>query len=592
MSAIHASSQIFSLLTRQSQKSKTFWLSLSIVLAIIYGLLGIQQAFNGDYVVQDDARQHIFWMQRYMDPELFPNDLLADYFQAVAPVGYSGLYKVMAMLGVEPDFFSKILPPFLGVIAAIYSFLISLEILPIPFTGFLSSFIFSQNLWCSDELSSATPRAFLYPLILAFLYYFIRKSHLICLILIGLQTIFYPQISLISLGLVVLSLIRWQAGRISLSKNWKDYLLFVLGFCLILGLVLYTRSLAEYGPVVTRLEAQNMPEFQSGGRNSFFRSGVEYWFGERSGIMHRRTFTPVTTAAGLMLPLLLWLPWKTKIRKQITPNINCLVQVLLVSFLLFALAHLLLFQLHLPNRYVGYTNRVLLSLAAGPALTILLEDIFDRCQTWKQSISLNKGWRFVRHISSISSEVLPLTFLFAASTVILFYYPLLLGEFPKTSYYNFDDAQPIYEFFAAQPKDIMIASFSDESSNLSTFSARSTLVSREHGLAYHKGYYGQFRQRAEDLIRAQYSDDPAILLAFIQTYGIDFWLLDDYAFQATYISNDRWLNQFQPMADEAVLQLSQGRDSVLQQSVAGCKVLRIVLDADCTARFAAGSNAS
>ncbi|NER81946.1 MAG: hypothetical protein F6K42_20745, partial [Leptolyngbya sp. SIO1D8] len=40
----------------------------------------------------------------------------------------------------------------------------------------------------------------------------------------------------------------------------------------------------------------------------------------------------------------------------------------------------------------------------------------------------------------------------------------------------------------------------------------------------------------EDLIRAQYSDDPAILLAFIQTYGIDFWLLDDYAFQATYIS--------------------------------------------------------
>lgn len=71
------------------KSSVNFWLSLSFAFAIIYGLIALQKAFSNEYVIQDDARQHVFWMRRFIDPDLFPNDLIADYFQSVAPWGYS-----------------------------------------------------------------------------------------------------------------------------------------------------------------------------------------------------------------------------------------------------------------------------------------------------------------------------------------------------------------------------------------------------------------------------------------------------------------------------------------------------------------------
>ena len=87
--------KIHNLLISHSSKSSRnqviFWFTLSITLVVTYAILGLQQAFGSEYVVQDDARQHVFWMARFLDTNLFPNDFIADYFQSVAPVGYSTL---------------------------------------------------------------------------------------------------------------------------------------------------------------------------------------------------------------------------------------------------------------------------------------------------------------------------------------------------------------------------------------------------------------------------------------------------------------------------------------------------------------------
>ncbi|MBE7385247.1 MAG: hypothetical protein F6J95_028095 [Leptolyngbya sp. SIO1E4] len=581
-------------MTQQSRQSRAFWLGLSLVLATVYGLLAVRQAFESAYVVQDDARQHIFWMQRYLDPELFPGDLIADYFQSAAPLGYSGLYRLMAALGVEPAFFSKILPPFLGIITAGYGFFLCLEIFPVPVSGFISSAVLSQTLWASDELSSATPRAFLYPLLIAFLYYLLRRSLLACLVLIGLQVLLYPQAALVSLGLVAIRLVHWQDGKFSFSQNRQDYLLLIVGFCMVLCLALYTRGLSEFGAIVTRAEAESMPEFQEKGRNAFFLPGIRYWldgYPGRSGILHRRTALPITVLAGLFLPPLLWLRPKSPIRQQVKAGIHMLTQLLLISFILYGLAHLLLFQLHLPSRYTSHTIRVVLVLAAGLAWTLILENTFRACQSWKRSVFLGRRRGVIRSVFLTFSQTVPLTLTAALFISLFFYYPLFLNDFPKAVYYDFSEAQPIYEFFAAQPKDTLIASLSDEASNLPTFSGRSVLVSREHSLAYHKAYYRQFRQRTEDLINAQYSDDPAVLLDFIETYQVDFWLLDRYAFQDAYVAENSWLQQFQPMADDAVSNLRQGATPVLQQSIETCTALPtedwLILEAECIGAFAA-----
>ena len=100
----------------RSDRRVLFWFCLSLLFAATYGALGLVEAFKAPYVVQDDARAHVFWMQRFVDPELFPNDLLADYFQSVAPAGYVGLYRAGASLGIEPLALTKLLPLVLGLI--------------------------------------------------------------------------------------------------------------------------------------------------------------------------------------------------------------------------------------------------------------------------------------------------------------------------------------------------------------------------------------------------------------------------------------------------------------------------------------------
>ena len=115
-----------------NRRSK-IWLSLSLAVAAIYALLMLQRAFAGDYVAQDDARQHVFWMQRFRDPQLFPNDLIADYFQSIAPWGYTQFYRLFAAIGVQPLLLSKLLPVGLNIVTAAYAFGVGMQLLPVPF---------------------------------------------------------------------------------------------------------------------------------------------------------------------------------------------------------------------------------------------------------------------------------------------------------------------------------------------------------------------------------------------------------------------------------------------------------------------------
>jgi len=85
-----------------SRTQQVFWLSLSLTFAAIYAYPALQEALSHDYIVQDDARQHVFWMRRFLDSQLFSGDLIADYFQSVAPWGYATFYRLFATVGVDP----------------------------------------------------------------------------------------------------------------------------------------------------------------------------------------------------------------------------------------------------------------------------------------------------------------------------------------------------------------------------------------------------------------------------------------------------------------------------------------------------------
>ncbi|MEQ9234646.1 hypothetical protein [Coleofasciculus sp. E2-BRE-01] len=550
------------------------WLTLSLLIATLYGTLAFQPAFSSEYVVQDDARQHVFWMRRFLDPALFPNDIIADYFQSVAPLGYRALYHFMAGIGIDPIVLSKVLPLVLGLVTTGYCFGVAVQLLPIPLTGFIASVLLNQNLWMQDGLISGTPKAFIYPILLAFLYYGMRQSLIGTGIAIALLGLFYPSLVLVCAAFLILQLWRFNRKFPSVSQSRRDYVFCFTGLAVAFVVLLpYTMSLSEFAPVITAVQAKGLPDFLSQGRTSFFVNDAwSFWFNGRSGIRIDTALAPPLSYLGLLLPVMLRFPSGFPLAKQVTGKMGVLGKFLVASAILFLAAHALLFKLHLPSRYTQHSLRIAIALAAAIVITLLLDAVFA-CR--------DAPWR-VSTVKLGSFLALGLTSLIG---ITLVGYPhLVLNTFPWTAYIG-GNVPTLYEFFQQQPKDIKIASLVEEANNLPTFAQRSILVGREYAIPYHWGYYSQFRQRMSDLIEAQYSPDLAIVQEFIQKYGIDFWLLPTTPLTAESIANDSWLMQYQPAANQAIAQLEAGKQPVLDLLRSDCAVWEkpglMVLEAEC-----------
>ena len=446
------------------------WFSLSLLFAIYMAWAPLQKALRYEYLVQDDARQHIFWMQRFIDSELFPHDLLADYFQSVAPSGYTSFYQLFAGLGVDPILLHKLLPLPLMLLSTAYAFGICWQLLRVPFAGFLTTMLLNISLWMRDDVVSATPVAFAYPLLLAFVYYWLKRSLIPSLVAIALLGSFYPQSALIAGGLAVAGIAHWSAGKWRITTKVQDYAQIgaVLG---VLALVLlpYLLSESAFGPVVTASEARNLAAFSVHGWSHFFDPNPgRFWFcGKRSGmlpgewckILIKQDFWlfPPQVWLSLSLPLLMALPQRLPLVRAVTPKISILLQWLLISVILFGISHALIFQLHLPNRYTANSLRIITAIAGGIALTIVLDGLI-RCAAIPRLSMLSTGCGIVIMLCLL---IYPITlrnnFYLKTGYVI--------GEFPS-----------IYQFLQEQPKDILIASLNREANNLPTFSQRSIFV--------------------------------------------------------------------------------------------------------------------
>lgn len=545
-------------------QSRLFWLGWSLFFAAVYSLQGMTEAFDSQPIIQDDARQYLFWMFRFFDGELFPNDLIANYFQSVTPDGYASLYRVASWFDISPLLFHKLLPLALSLILTSYGFFLTLKIFPVPAAGFSAMLLLNQSLWFQDDLASATPRAFVYPLFLAFLYYLLSRNFLGVLGAIALLGRFYPQYVILSaIGLLLSMLLVWREN----INDKTAYLLPILGIvtCWLI-LLPYALETSEFEPIISREQAFNLPEFSPEGRASFFFDNPLYFwlFAERSGLIP--ALMPPLIWLGLLLPGLARFPSQFPLAKKLKQT-GMLLQVLLASFACWLAAHLVLFRLHLPSRYTDHSGRIIMAIAGGIAVTLLI-DAGIRSFRQQQRKPLPSLWR------SGGSLVL-------ASLLIL--YPVLSQRFPMTNYRPVG-AIALYEFFQIHPKDTLIASLTPEASYIPTFAKRSVLVAEEYAIPYHWGYYQQLRDRALDLITAQYTPEYSVLAQFIRDYNIDLFLLEDGSFTLPYLERD-WLQQYPQATNPAVVNLQQGKTPALKQDRDRCAVFQYqrftVVAADC-----------
>lgn len=508
--------------TEVSQFQRYLWLGLSLLVSLSYSLPVMLQAFSFRFLIQDDARQHVSWMRRFIDPDIYPNDLMADYFQSVAPWGYSNFYHLFTQVGIDPVTLSKLLPPVLALVTTVYIFLGTMQFLPSPVAAFISATLMNQNLWLRDDVISATPVAFVYPFFSAFFYYLMRRSlipFLISLVLLGL---FYPQVMLVAAGVLCLRLFSIKNGRLGLAPA-ADLRFYLMGLgTIFLLLIPYALESSPYGPVLTRAEAVNMPAMSRNGWSRFFVDHfTNYWIcGKRSGFLPTEwcdvSFSLPQVGLGLILPLLILERERFPLAKRVSPESLMVPQALVASFGLFFLAHAMLFRLHLPNRYGEHSIRIIFALSAGVALVILWDRLLGWLENWR--------WpsRKIRSFGALGLTALLMTLLLANPYQLAFEDE----EFPIARYVK-GRYPEIYEFLLSTPKETLVASIHDEVNNIPSFAERPVYVGGGgYVLPYHKRYFEEAQARLFDVLSSQYSADLTRVKRFIQRTGVDYWLIE------------------------------------------------------------------
>ncbi|ERN41919.1 hypothetical protein KR51_00014540 [Rubidibacter lacunae KORDI 51-2] len=550
------------------------WLGASLAIAILYGIWGLQETFSTDYVVASDVRQHVFWLLRYFDPELFTNDLIADYFESVSPAGFTAVYRSAISLGADPIWFSKILPIPIAIGMTVYCFLLVLELLPVPVAGFFASVLLLQIVWLNNDVPSATPRAFLYVFFPAFLYYLLRRSPIGCAISVALLGLFYPQYVLLSALVALVRLLDWTQPKLRLNRDPRDRVLcFTILAVAFVVLLPFAIGSSEYGPVVTYARGQFMAVFSENGRTPIFRNDpVNFYLGPgRTGLFPRALLTPATLAVGLLLPGMLLLRKYFPLGDR-TRNLSLIPQLMTAAILLYCAAHAFLFRLHLPSRYTNHSFKITVAVTAGVALTLLLDGLAH----WAIARQATKNPKNSSQIIAGGVATLLLA--------CLLLYPRLLIDFPG-SFYPRGGAVDLYQYLETLPKSIVIASLSDESDNIPTFARRSVLASWRLLSPYHLGYYEQMHQRAIAVINAQYASNPAEVKATIAAYDIDYWLLDRQAFSPEYLSENRWFGQWPDLSARIIREQQSKTLPVLEQLQATCSTFEskthVVLSARC-----------
>jgi hypothetical protein len=532
------------------------WLVGALGLSLLFAWRTMAPAFRAGDWVQDDARQHVFWMLRFRDPELFPNDLLADYFQSIAPPGYTALYWSLSWI-VDPLLASKLVPFVLAAIFAVFVFLLVRALYPSAAAAFLCTVLASWYVWQYDDLASGSPRSFVLPCVAAVLWALASGRWPLAVLFTVLGGLFYPIAAVIALGLMATRLVVLAGRRPALSRDRAAWLHVALAAALVTLSMLPDRlASSPFGPAVTADEARRMPEFGEDGRTFFFLDDpYQFWVaGYRSGLnlrVHDKLFgkLPIlaeyAAAALLLVPVLLARRWLSTAR-GLGPAAALVAQLLVVSFALFCLSHAVLFRLYLPSRYVQWTVPLALSIAGGLAVAVLLREAAERA--WRPRAA---------HIAAL---------LTVAVAVGLAIYPA-----DYDGIFLPDHHPTITAYLRGLPKDVLIAAPAVEADSIPSFTGRSVLAAREHANPYDLGYYREVRQRLADLVEAYYAPSTDGLLRFADRYGVDYFVVKRAAFNRQQFGL-AWTEQFEPFQSRVSDKLRGGNSFALEAAARQCGV--------------------
>ncbi|EJN00613.1 hypothetical protein [Phyllobacterium sp. YR531] len=488
-----------------------FWLSLTIALGVITCVALLIKGLHNPGAVPDDARMFLSWMGRFDNPEILKGDLIADYWSSVSPWVYDVLFRLAWLLGIDPLILVRFFPAFLFPPMAFFGYRLLRSFGVEPIITFIVIACLLHILARGEIVPSGTPRS-LWPLFtLMVLDGLSRKmvwqTAIGQLLLAGC----YPQMALVTSGIIGLSAFSpWQKPWIDLSRR-RIAIVLVAAIATIAGILPFLMGADDFSPIMTLAEARNIPTFQIGGRGQIFSAdgSVDFFCSARTGIFSDRC-DGLTDPKILWLaiwyfsgPLLLFLALFNKPAEH-TPRSPLPLYLVVTSLGLAGIAALMMFKLHLPNRYMAFffllpfvsTLPVVLSWLRARTLALVM----GNWQRWS----------------------LPMT----AGLLLLVAGSVFLAASVKPKF-SIPENPALINAIAALPEQTVVGGFVKDLDFSPVFTNRSTLFNRELSIAYQRGYFLPIQQRMQAMRDLVLTSDPAVLSGYIRSLKLDRLAIDD-----------------------------------------------------------------
>lgn len=497
------------------------WADLSLVALISAGIFIYAHfpALTNPYVINDDVRQQIYWMQQWLDPGLFQGDLLSDYARHYVPWGVKGLYW-LASFGAAPLNFSKVLPGLLFVFLAGCLYKIG-EVLQGRWLAWTAVAVFWLMPFFLDTLSGGLPRAFAAPLLALFWLCWLKRRPWGMGAALLLQALFIPYIFILAATAAMLAwaIGLWGKGEMPPFPSRPAHLILIAAAAGLVVLMHHQFNAAGFGPLVSAGDMGNRPEFSSTGRYPILPVPSILWElaspWEFIPPFREMGIVPGALICALLLGLGAYgvrrLDWQ-ELRARLQPAIY----LGLSSLLLYFLARLFLLKLFLPDRYLTYTLNLFYCLALGLSLGAALQ-----IRRWPRALAL------LALILAVTLSGLRLKG---------------VGLFDYSAY------RPLYAALAQTPKEVLVAGHPNLMDNVLAFAHRRVFASFELAHPWSKGYWRQLRPRLEEVFAAYYAADPEVVLAFCRKYQISFLVVDDRHFTPAFLSGGRFFVPFDDLS--------------------------------------------
>ncbi len=469
-----------------------FLISFAVVLSVQ------QKALTSKYFFHDDCNQYTFSYYKLNDPQLFQDDILSEFALRYNTKGVIFVYALFGKI-IDPLLLSKILPFILTFLAAFYAFLIGEKTDSIE-VGFLAAVLFIMHSWTVSCFSGGHARAFAFPLLLSFIFYLIKKKHLMLSMILILQIFIYPPVAVVSMLTIFLLFFLPLLWTKNYHRDVREIkflgILLLLALFLLCGLYLFPDDFL--GPLFSFEEIINMPEFFSRGRDPHFIDSfaILHRYSIAENVIGFSPYAPPTLILFFVSFIGLFLVLIKKIKVS---RVICAAGF--SGMILYFISWFVFFRLFSPGRYLKFAAFIYLIFLSAATLNYIFAKL-----------------------SSRTTRLLLLTIL-----VIGVYWPFLDGN---VQYYG---RKGLYDFLATLSRDSLIAGHPKEMDEIPLLCKRKVLVQRELSLPYYRKYYSEISCRTRDFFRLYYSSDKNEAKAICDFYGIDYIVIDKEHFSNAYL---------------------------------------------------------